>query len=480
MGYAVAPWRMSPVRVYAKWFAGATNYPGVPPGTYTWCEFAKLANINDPLCDTAAPPPPSGGPITGDPPESDPPPGPCGEPMSPGPSAMQTVRGYDAAEHLTQPQVGKLEPMPVYTDSTKTTPKYVVTADVRKDANGQLAVVHPGTGDGFVALSPAHVQRWHLYGDGGPAGTDETLLWPARLGRTTLLLFNGAASDGLSERDAVTRLAFGKCAATTAKPASGWYCELDFATGNLRWSRTDSEGADDSSLGAFEIDGKLTVSGEIDPTYLVMTAQGSARSMSANEVAFWGKDDGSGVTRPFITDDAGSTEEIQTVERHGGLLGTVTSTFTQANNTSEQTAASATMAANRASVGMLLRVRASGYVSNTSGGDVEFSLRVRFGGLSGQIIGGAATFTLATGAANKAWSLEQQGTFRSIGATGTIQGGAAVVFTDDVKVTSVANTPVTVDTTSSNAIVVTVQKDTASASAVMTLVEASVEILGLM
>lgn len=149
------------------------------------------------------------------------------------------------------------------------------------------------------------------------------------------------------------------------------------------------------------------------------------------------------------------------------------------NSTTETTLVStgngtATLEANFLNTGRKIRVKASGFYSNT--GTPTLRLKVKFGSV---VILDTTAFTTSSGAANNQWDLEGIITVRTSGATGTVIGQGTVSFNTSgtaAQIVQMVNTAtIVVDTTVSTAVTVTAQWGTASSSNTITCTDLTLE-----
>lgn len=149
------------------------------------------------------------------------------------------------------------------------------------------------------------------------------------------------------------------------------------------------------------------------------------------------------------------------------------------NTTTETTLVStgngnATLEANFLNPGRKIRVKASGFYSNT--GTPTLRIKVKFGSV---IILDTTAFTTIVGAANNQWDLEGIITVRSSGASGTVIGQGTVSFNTSgtaAQIVQMVNTStVIVDTTVTNTVTVTAEWGTASSSNTITCTDLTLE-----
>jgi len=148
---------------------------------------------------------------------------------------------------------------------------------------------------------------------------------------------------------------------------------------------------------------------------------------------------------------------------------------TVANSTTETTVigtgeGSLTFQKNSMAVGKTYKVTVKGFYSNT--GTPTLTAKVKAGST---VLLSSGAITTTTGASNRGFSLDAILTVYSLGASGTIQGQGEVVELGSAHTAMVATSAVTVDTTANQALNVTVQWGTASASNTITITNVVVE-----
>ena len=166
---------------------------------------------------------------------------------------------------------------------------------------------------------------------------------------------------------------------------------------------------------------------------------------------------------------------------NSGILYVGTSTVTVANSTTETSmlgtgVGSATLPANFAVVGRTIRVRSHGFISDTA--TPSSTIKIKLGSVT--LI--TSTGTLPSGLSNAEVTFEFVFTFRSIGATGTVIGQGISRITSGAFVSSAARAlvmtaPATIDTTIANAMDVTYQWGTASASNTISMTNPIIEVI---
>jgi len=131
-----------------------------------------------------------------------------------------------------------------------------------------------------------------------------------------------------------------------------------------------------------------------------------------------------------------------------------------------------TIPAGLLTVGSSFRVTAHGVFSNTS--TPTLLVGVYHGGTAGTALAATTAITTTTTLTNAPWHLEYVFTVRSTGTSGSIFGhgwfdlGTSVSAVTHVPLPMIANVAVTVDTTTSKALVIGAQWGTASASNTIT------------
>ena len=166
---------------------------------------------------------------------------------------------------------------------------------------------------------------------------------------------------------------------------------------------------------------------------------------------------------------------------HSGVLFSQTSSVTVSNTTTETSLlgtglGSATLPANFAAVGRSIRVRSYGYISNTA--TPSATLRIKVGSVT--IL--TSTGSLPSGLSNALVEFDFTFRFETIGATGTIIGQGSTKITSGAFVSSVGRPLVmtadaTIDTTIANALDVTYEWGTASASNTISMTNAIIEVI---
>ena len=166
---------------------------------------------------------------------------------------------------------------------------------------------------------------------------------------------------------------------------------------------------------------------------------------------------------------------------NSGILYVGTSTVTVANSTTETSmlgtgVGSATLPANFAVVGRTIRVRSHGFISDTA--TPSSTIKIKLGSVT--LI--TSTGTLPSGLSNAEVTFEFVFTFRSIGSSGTVIGQGISRITSGAFVSSsaralVMTAPVTIDTTIANAMDVTYQWGTASASNTISMTNPIIEVI---
>jgi hypothetical protein len=162
-----------------------------------------------------------------------------------------------------------------------------------------------------------------------------------------------------------------------------------------------------------------------------------------------------------------------------GALFAQTATATVANTVTQTTlvstgVGSVTLPADYLVAGKTLRVRASGFLSDT--GTPNLTMRVKFGTT---VIASTGAVALNGTISNNVWLLECDITCRAAGASGTVFGQGKFFFDNSAqtgKTEGMVNTAtVTIDTTAAQAISVTAEWDAASASNTISATNLTVE-----
>jgi hypothetical protein len=222
------------------------------------------------------------------------------------------------------------------------------------------------------------------------------------------------------------------------------------ADGTMAWG--SGSGAGDTNLyraaaGILQTDSKFQVGGLISSSDLVIPTS-SAPGSTANALTLFTPD---GVS-------------LVGVDKNGNIIalgGTVSSTVTPitiANTTTETVVASYTVAANTAAIGSAFQGFTSGVLSTPATGSPQITANLRIGGVSGTLIA-SITLPATTSQTNVSFYFNYVVGVVSIGSSGTWTGSIL-----DIDVLSGANanvsaapSPVTRDTTISNALVCTLQ-----------------------
>ena len=166
---------------------------------------------------------------------------------------------------------------------------------------------------------------------------------------------------------------------------------------------------------------------------------------------------------------------------NSGILYVGTATVTVANSTTETSllgtgVGSATLPANFAVVGRTIRVRSHGFISDTA--TPSSTIKIKLGAMT--LV--TSTGTLPSGLSNAEVTFEFVFTFRSIGSSGTVIGQGISRITSGAFVSSasralVMTAPATIDTTVANAMDVTYQWGTASASNTISMTNPIIEVI---
>ena len=166
---------------------------------------------------------------------------------------------------------------------------------------------------------------------------------------------------------------------------------------------------------------------------------------------------------------------------NSGILYVGTATVTVANSTTETSmlgtgVGSATLPANFAVVGRTIRVRSHGFISDTA--TPSSTIKIKLGAVT--LV--TSTGTLPSGLSNAEVTFEFVFTFRSIGSSGTVIGQGISRITSGAFVSSasralVMTAPATIDTTVANAMDVTYQWGTASASNTISMTNSIIEVI---
>lgn len=143
---------------------------------------------------------------------------------------------------------------------------------------------------------------------------------------------------------------------------------------------------------------------------------------------------------------------------------------------------SVTLPANTLEEGMIVRLRAYGFFSNT--GTPTLLLGFYYGGVAGVALAATSAVTTTTGATNWPFDMEYVGRVRSKGSSGTIMGKGHCEF--PTSLTAIAPRPipetalatVTIDTTVAKILTVGAQWGTSSASNTLTCVHLDIELGG--
>ena len=166
---------------------------------------------------------------------------------------------------------------------------------------------------------------------------------------------------------------------------------------------------------------------------------------------------------------------------NSGVLYVGTSTVTVANSATETSmlgagVGSATLPANFAVVGRTIRVRSHGFISDTA--TPSSTIKIKLGSVT--LV--TSTGTLPSGLSNAEVAFEFVFTFRSIGSSGTVIGQGISRITSGAFVSSasralVMTAPATIDTTVANAMDLTYQWGTASASNTISMTNPIIEVI---
>jgi len=139
---------------------------------------------------------------------------------------------------------------------------------------------------------------------------------------------------------------------------------------------------------------------------------------------------------------------------------------------------SVTIAANTLAVGMRLKIESQGYFSTLSPTPGTVRLRVKLGSTT-ILDSGAISVNSFAGITNAPWQMNLALTVRAIGGSGSVIGNGLSHFsngtTGEFVLPLVATSPVTVDTTASQAVNVTVEWGTSNAANTMTLTNLHIE-----
>jgi hypothetical protein len=161
----------------------------------------------------------------------------------------------------------------------------------------------------------------------------------------------------------------------------------------------------------------------------------------------------------------------------GGVVFSGTADKTVANTTSETSliptgVGSATLAANSFSAGKVLRIRLSGKYGTKTAPAGDITIKVKLGST---VVNTSGTHSVDPGETDQFWTVDLCLTCRTTGASGTVIGQtswnhsvAGAVSTAMQVAPMVANSAVTIDTTTSQAVDVTAQWSTANASNTIT------------
>lgn len=136
-----------------------------------------------------------------------------------------------------------------------------------------------------------------------------------------------------------------------------------------------------------------------------------------------------------------------------------------------------TLPANFFTVGKTVRVRVRGKIANT--GTPTMQVKAKLGSTS---VYDSTAVTMTTITGTTYFNIEFDLTCRTVGASGTVQAQGAMVYQTStsalVGIASPSTAATTIDTTASNALDVTVQWGTSSASNTITATNTTVEVLG--
>jgi hypothetical protein len=170
--------------------------------------------------------------------------------------------------------------------------------------------------------------------------------------------------------------------------------------------------------------------------------------------------------RPFLSDGRSSLPRAPFAQ---------TASVTVASTASETTlvgagAGSATIPANAWYVGKTIRVRVSGYLSDT--GTPTLTVKIKFGST---VILTTGAITLASGVSNVGWQIEGTITCRTVGGSGTVFAQGTFQYNNSVPTNIVNTAAVTIDTTASQAVSATATWSASSASNTITATNLSIE-----
>lgn len=210
----------------------------------------------------------------------------------------------------------------------------------------------------------------------------------------------------------------------------------------------------DSSANAVIIDGNASETGDDETTLLLFTRYASVTIVNGG--AAWVIESNNGLTN--------------------GAIFLATAGATVANTVTETTVIGSgigtlTLPANFFRVGKTFRLTAMGFVSTT--GTPTLNLRQKLGST---VITATGAVTTGSGLANALLSVSTLLTCRTVGASGTvIAAGQAGIGTVNAGLYPTSGTTVTIDTTASQAIGLTAEWGTASASNTLTVTNVAVE-----
>lgn len=141
-----------------------------------------------------------------------------------------------------------------------------------------------------------------------------------------------------------------------------------------------------------------------------------------------------------------------------------------------------TLAANSLYVGQRLHVKGYGIFSNT--GTPTLLLGVYYGGVAGTALAVTGATTTTTGATSWPFSVDLDIQVRTVGASGTVwcngfvNLGTSLTATTPIWLPSTQSQPVTINTTTANAITIGAQWGTSNASNTLTVEDFYAETLG--
>lgn len=221
--------------------------------------------------------------------------------------------------------------------------------------------------------------------------------------------------------------------------------------------------------GTLHVTGKCTFDDEVDPTAVRFAAQSAVPTTpGSSEGSVWVKN-----TTPstlVFTDGAADDLRVMTV-RDRELAASVTADASVTASATETAGASHTIAAGALEVGDVVEVEAHGESVGDATSNVDVTLRVRIGGISGTVLTTRTATLPAT--TTREWFVRVAFVVRAIGASGAIRcthgahvfaaaGGTPVITRD-------AHTNHTLDTTAAQSVVVSMQHSgTAAATSTLT------------